>query len=207
MRYTGSVCKLCRREGEKLYLKGARCESPKCPIAKGRPAPGQHGVASSSAKKTEFGKQLREKQKAKRIFGLNERTFKNYYVAAEQSKQVTGDELLRRIETRFDNVLYRAGIASSRPHARQIIRHGLMKLNKKKVSIPSQLLEVGDTFEVAENKREVPLLKQKSGNKPMHPRWLKVDTKNLTGEVIGMPDKEDFDQSIKRSLIVEFYSK
>lgn len=207
MKYTGPVCRLCRREGEKLYLKGARCEGPKCPITKARPAPGQHGLTSASAKKSEYAKQMRAKQKAKRIFGLNERAFSNYYEKATESRQVTGNELLRMLEQRFDNVLYRSGIASSRAQARQLIGHGLCTLNKKRVDIPSYQVKVGDTFEIKDSRKQIPVLKDAAGKKPSAPRWLKVDLKTLTGEVIAQPEKDDFEKAVESQYIIEYYSK
>lgn len=207
MKYTGPVCRLCRREGEKLYLKGARCESNKCPITKGRPGPGQHGLTTASAKKSEYAKQMRAKQKAKRIFGLNERVFSNYYEKAADSQKVTGNELLRLLEQRLDNVLYRSGIASSRAQARQLIGHGLCTLNKKRVDIPSIQVRVGDAFEVRDNKKQMPILKDAAAKKPTAPRWLKVDLKNLSGEVIANPEKDDFEKSVDSQYIIEYYSK
>lgn len=207
MKYTGPVCRLCRREGEKLYLKGARCESNKCPITKGRPGPGQHGLTTASAKKSEYAKQMRAKQKAKRIFGLNERVFSNYYEKAAESQKVTGNELLRLLEQRLDNVLYRSGIASSRAQARQLIGHGLCTLNKKRVDIPSIQVRVGDAFEVRDSRKQMPILKDAAAKKPTAPRWLKVDLKNLSGEVIANPEKDDFEKSVDSQYIIEYYSK
>lgn len=207
MKYTGPVCRLCRREGEKLYLKGARCETNKCPITKGRPAPGQHGLTSATAKKSEYGRQLREKQKAKRIFTLNERVFENYYEKAEKSQKVTGDELLRLLEKRLDNVLYRSGIAASRRQARQIVSHGLCMVNKHKLDIPSAQLKVGDTFYIADRKKASALFKDVGAKKQTSPRWIKVDMKNLSGEVIAEPEKDDFEKTINSQQIIEHYSK
>ncbi len=207
MKYTGPVCRLCRREGEKLYLKGARCEGPKCPISKGRPAPGQHGLTSASAKKSEYAKQMRAKQKAKRIFTLTERVFSNYYQKAENKEGVTGNELLKMLEKRFDNVIYRAGIASSRKQARQLISHGLCKLNSRIVDIPSVQIRVGDKFEIKDNKKEVNILKDASAKKSTAPRWIKVDLKNLSGEMVAEPEKDDFEKSIESQYIIEYYSK
>lgn len=207
MKYTGPVCRLCRREGEKLYLKGARCEGPKCPITKGRPAPGQHGLAASTAKKSEYAKQMRAKQKAKRIFTLTERVFSNYYQAAERKEGVTGNELLKFLEKRFDNVLYRAGIASSRKQARQLIGHGLCRLNNRVVDIASVQVKVGDKFEIKDSRKQINILKEASAKKVLAPRWLKVDLKGLSGEVVAEPEKDDFEKSIESKYIIEYYSK
>lgn len=207
MKYTGPVCRLCRREGEKLFLKGARCEGPKCAITKTRPAPGQHGLTSATAKKSEYAKQMRAKQKAKRIFGVNERVFSNYYEKAEKAQQITGNELLRMLEQRLDNVLYRSGIASSRAQARQLIGHGLCTLNKKRMDIPSVQVKVGDTFEVRDNKKQIPVLKDAAAKKPTAPRWIKVDLKNLSGELVAEPQKDDFEKTVDSQYIIEYYSK
>ncbi|MFA7277718.1 MAG: 30S ribosomal protein S4 [Candidatus Gracilibacteria bacterium] len=207
MKYTGPVCRLCRREGEKLFLKGARCEGPKCPITKGRPAPGQHGLTASAAKKSEYAKQMRAKQKAKRIFSLTERAFSNYYEASERRQGVTGDELLKFLEKRFDNVIYRAGIASSRKQARQLIGHGLCRLNGRVVDIASVQVKVGDKFEIKDSRKQLPILKDSSAKKSLAPRWLKVDLKNLSGEVVAEPAKDDFEKSIESQYIIEYYSK
>ncbi|MCX6734248.1 MAG: 30S ribosomal protein S4 [Candidatus Peregrinibacteria bacterium] len=207
MKYTGPVCRLCRREGEKLFLKGARCESNKCAITKGRPGPGQHGLTSASSKKSEYAKQMRAKQKAKRIFGLNERAFSNYYEKAADSQKVTGNELLRLLEQRLDNVVYRSGIASSRAQARQLIGHGLCTLNGKKIDIPSIQVRVGDKFEVRDARKKMPILMDASAKKPTAPRWIKVDLKNLSGEVIAQPEKDDFEKTVDSQYIIEYYSK
>lgn len=200
------VCRLCRREGEKLYLKGIKCESQKCPmIAKNYP-PGQHGQTIKRAK-SEYLRQLREKQKAKRIFGLNEKQFHNYYALAIKTTGVTSYEFLKLLEKRFDNVIYRAGFASSRAQARQIVNHGLCFINGKKVHSNNYQLKIGDKFEIKEKSKKSKLFEETKNRKDMSPKWLKVDLKALSAEVIGNPGKDDFEKSIQPSFIIEYYSK
>ncbi|MEK7544933.1 MAG: 30S ribosomal protein S4 [Patescibacteria group bacterium] len=207
MRYNGPVCRFCRREGEKLYLKGARCESPKCPITRGQAfPPGVHGPKGKKAKKSEYGKQLKEKQKAKVIFGMVEKQFKNYYEASTKAA-VTGDALMQRLEKRLDNVIYRAGLASSRAHARQVVGHGSWKVNGKVVDIPSYQMKVGDTFEMNDKMKKNVMMEEVKKMKIQVPAWLKVDQKNLSGEVLREPGKENFEKNLSTSMIIEFYSK
>lgn len=206
MRYTGPKCRLCRREGEKLFLKGERCETQKCAFLKRSYAPGMHGQGFN--KKTEYAKQLREKQKAKRIFGLSEKQFSGYNDKANaQKKTTTGNALLTHLELRVDNVLYRAGLATSRQQARQFVSHGLVLLNGKKIKTPSIQVKVGDTFAVkpAFQKNEVFETLKKSKLKV--PTWLKVNMAQLSGEVLVVPEEKDFDKSINIQPVIEFYSR
>ncbi len=206
-RYTGSKCKLCRREGEKLFLKGSRCEGQKCAITRRNYAPGQLGK-NRFGKQTEYGRHLRAKQKARRIYGISESQFAEYYKKADKQSEVTGTALLKLLETRLDNVIYRAGLAESRDQARQIVSHGLIKLNGRTVDVPSITVKVGDSFEVKEGKKGSPLFEAAKKNKKFKsPKWLNVDLGNLKGEVIAMPEKDDAESNIDTQLIVEFYSK
>ena len=201
----GPKCKLCRREGEKLFLKGERCESQKCAMTRRNYAPGQLGK-NRFGKQTEYGRHLRAKQKARRIYGISEKQFVLYYEKADKNKEATGSALLKLLETRLDNVIYRAGFAKSRVQARQIVTHGHIKLNGKRVDIPSIMVKVGDIFEVKDKKH--PTLAKASENKKFKsPAWLQVDTANLKGEVLELPEVDDAEASIDTQLIVEFYSK
>ncbi|MFA5947373.1 MAG: 30S ribosomal protein S4 [Candidatus Gracilibacteria bacterium] len=207
-RYTGPVCRLCRREGEKLFLKGVRCESPKCALQRKSYAPGAHGNKSSFSQKSEYAKQLRAKQKAKRIYNVNsENQFKKYYSMAILKPGVTGEILFETIETRLDNVLYRANFASSRAQGRQIANHGLIKLNGKRVSIPSILVKIGDKIEVIKKTKENKLFADLNKRKDIAPKWLKADLSKGTIDVIAMPTEKDIEQNIEGQLIVELYSK
>lgn len=203
----GSKCKLCRREGEKLFLKGSRCEGQKCAITRRNYAPGQLGKNKFS-KQTEYGRHLRAKQKARRIYGISENQFHSYYKKATKLKDTTGVALLKLLETRLDNVIYRAGFAESRTQARQIVTHGQIKLNGRRVDIPSIQVKVGDQFEVREkSKGSSHFSKIKEDKKFKSPNWLKIDTPNLSGEILSIPEKDDAEASIDTQLIVEFYSK
>lgn len=206
-RIIGPVCKLCRREGEKLFLKGARCESPKCALTRKNYAPGIHGNKGSFGQKSEYSKQLREKQKAKRIFGIGEKQFRNYYKTAETKPGVTGDVFLRMLELRLDNATYKAGFATSRKQAREIVAHGLLKVNGRKVKTPSYLLKVGAVVEPTEQAKKSVLFTGLGKNKDISPKWLKVDLKNPSFEVICLPDKNDLQPNIEAQMIVELYSK
>ena len=206
-RYTGPVCRLCRREGKKLYLKGDRCVSGKCALDRRNTAPGQHGAATKKLK--EYGKQTREKQTARRYYGVLERQFKNYYDEAARQQGMTGENLLKLLERRFDNVVYRMGLASSRKEARQLVLHGHFTLNGKKANIPSILVRSGDVVAVAENfkksakcKELVEALETKNA-----PKWLQVDKAALVAKVIALPEREDVDFDFEEQLIVELYSK
>ncbi|NLX64095.1 MAG: 30S ribosomal protein S4 [Clostridiaceae bacterium] len=206
-RYTDASCKLCRREGQKLFLKGERCYTNKCAIARRPYAPGQHGAQRK--KLSEYGIQLREKQKAKRFYGLLESQFRKYFEIANRKKGVTGENLLRLLETRLDNVVYRMGFGTTRAEARQLVTHGHFKLNGKKVNIPSYIVKVGDTIEVNENSKKSPRFKEildVTGAKVV-PKWLEVDQENLKGKVVALPERDDIDLNIQEHLIVELYSK
>lgn len=195
-----NACKKCRREGEKLLLKGERCLSPKCAMVKRAYAPGQHGQASFS-KLSEYGKQLREKQKARRIYGLGETQFANYADRAGNMEGNTGDNLMKLLETRLDNIVYRLGLAVSRSGARQMVSHGLIRVNGKKVSIPSYHVKAGDLIEP----------KNKTAYKELSttgvPSWIEFDVKKTVGEVKHIPSREEIDTTVNESLIIEFYSR
>lgn len=202
-RYTDASCRLCRREGEKLFLKGQRCYTAKCAIARRSFAPGQHG--QSRKKISEYGVQLREKQKARRFYGVLEGQFRKTYHSAEKMQGKTGENLLRLLELRFDNIVYRMGLASSRSEARQLVTHGHFTLNTKKADIPSMYLTVGDVVTVKATSKDS--VKFKSLSERPVPKWLTFDYENLTGTVIQIPTREDVDLEVKEHLIVELYSK
>ena len=207
-RYTGSVCRLCRREGTKLFLKGDRCYGPKCALA-ARPntIPGEHAQARQR-KQSEYGMQLREKQKAKRAYGVLENQFHRYFETAERQKGITGENLLILLERRLDNVVYRMGFGASRPQARQIVRHGHIYVNGKKVDIPSYLVGVNDVITVREKSAEKECFKAlREGTGRVIPKWLTVDNENLKATVAAMPAREDVDLSLQEQLIVELYSR
>ncbi|MFO7152562.1 MAG: 30S ribosomal protein S4 [Bacillota bacterium] len=206
-RYTGPACRLCRREGVKLYLKGERCYGPKCAIDRRGYAPGQHG--QMRRKLSEYGIQLREKQKAKRIYGVLEQQFKIYFEEASRQKGVTGENLLRLLECRLDNVVYRLGFAKSRAQARQLVRHGHFEVNGKKVDIPSYQVKPGNVIAVREKSRSLEIFKEMAelGKGRVVPEWLSVNYDTLTGEVLRYPNREDIDVPIQEQLIVELYSK
>jgi small subunit ribosomal protein S4 len=202
-RYTDASCRLCRREGEKLFLKGQRCYTAKCAIARRSYAPGQHGQGRK--KISEYGVQLREKQKARRFYGILEGQFRRIYSTADKMKGKTGENLLQLLELRMDNVVYRMGFASSRPEARQLVTHGHFTLNGKKADIPSMYLKVGDIIAVKEKSRTSEKFKNLSGR--MIPKWLSFDPETLTGSVLTQPGRDDVDLEVKEHLIVELYSK
>ena len=206
-RYTGAVCRLCRREGMKLYLKGDRCYSDKCAFVTKQTAPGQHGT--SRKKVSEYGTQLREKQKVKRIYGVNEKQFRIYYAKAARKGGVTGENLLQLLERRLDNVIFRLGMASSRVDARQLVRHGHFTVNGKKVNIPSFLVREGMVIEVKEGSRKSPKFEAIAAA-IMHrtaPSWLELDKEHMVGRVVALPKREDVDLPINEQLIVELYSR
>ncbi|MGE5372709.1 MAG: 30S ribosomal protein S4 [Solirubrobacterales bacterium] len=207
-RYTGSVCRQCRREGQKLFLKGDRCYSPKCAIDRKAYGPGQHGRARAK-KPTEYGIQLREKQKAKRIYGVFEKQFRTYFEKADRMQGITGENLLMLLERRMDNVVFRLGLAASRKEARQLVNHGHFTLNSKKASIPSMLVRSGDVIQVRERSKESPKFKelQQQAGYRTPPDWLEVDVANLTGRVVALPKREHIDANIAEHLIVELYSR
>jgi small subunit ribosomal protein S4 len=206
-RYTDASCRLCRREGEKLFLKGDRCYTNKCSVSRRVYAPGQHG--QQKKKLSEYGIQLREKQKARRYYGVLESQFSKYFDMAQKKKGITGENLLQILETRLDNTVYRLGLASSRAEARQLVTHGHFTVNGQKVNIPSYLLKLGDTISVKEKSRsseKVKVLAENASGKVI-PKWLEYDADNLTGKVVALPAREDIDLPIEEHLIVELYSK
>ena len=206
-RYKDSSCKLCRREGQKLFLKGERCYSDKCAYARRSYAPGQHG--QQSKKVSEYGLQLREKQKAKRFYGILEKQFRNYFELASKKKGITGENLLQILESRLDNVVYRMGVGTSRAEARQLVRHGHFLVNGQKLDIPSALVKQGDVIEIKEASRKSPKIKdifEVTGGRAV-PKWLEFDQENFVGKVVSLPDREDIDLPIEEHLIVELYSK
>lgn len=206
-RYTGAVCRLCRREGAKLYLKGDRCYSDKCGIAKRAFAPGQHG--QSRKKVSEYGIQLREKQKARRIYGVLEKQFRTYFEKAERQVGVTGENLLRLLERRLDNVIYRLGFANSRAEARQLVRHGHFTIDGKKVNIPSYMVRVGQEIVVSEKSRKSPKfveIADLAAHKTVS-AWLELDKDALVGKVVALPSREDIDVPVEEHLIIELYSR
>ncbi|NLW25483.1 MAG: 30S ribosomal protein S4 [Clostridia bacterium] len=206
-RYTGPVCRICRREGMKLYLKGDRCYSDKCAIERRNYAPGQHG--QRRPKFSEYGLQLREKQKTRRVYGVLENQFRTYFVKADRQKGITGENLLRLLETRLDNVVYRLGFAKSRPQARQFVRHNHFTLNGHKVNIPSMQVKVGDVIQLKEKSKNSPIFKEIIENlgQKTPPAWLELDVENLSGKVVALPTREDIDLPVQEHLIVELYSR
>lgn len=206
-RYTGSVCRLCRREGTKLFLKGDKCYGPNCALGKRATPPGEHGQARQR-KMSEYGMQLREKQKAKRAYGVLENQFHRYFETAERTKGITGENLLILLERRLDNVVYRMGFGDSRAQARQIVRHGHILVNGKKVNIPSYLVDANDVITVREKSAEQNHFKAlREGSNRVIPKWLSVDFENLKATVTAMPTREDVDLSVQEQLIVELYSR
>ena len=206
-RYTGPACKLCRREGTKLYLKGERCMTGKCALDRRGTAPGQHGAGNK--KMREYGKQLREKQKTKRYYGILEKQFYNYFVEAERKEGMTGENLLTLIERRLDNVVYRMGMGESRKESRQLVLHEHIEVNGKKVNIPSLIVKAGDVITVRENFRGSEKCKAlaESLKDKTAPKWLDVNKDNLTAKVVALPAREDIDFPFEEQLIVELYSK
>jgi len=206
-RYTEAVCRLCRREGQKLFLKGERCYSGKCAIDRRAYAPGQHGQGRK--KLSEYGLQLREKQKAKRFYGVLEGQFAHYYELAEKKAGVTGENLLQILESRLDNVIYRLGFGLSRAEARQLVVHGHFLVNGKKVDIPSYLVKEGDVITIKETSRSLPKIKaviEATEGKNI-PEWLDLDRNILQGKVVTLAKRSDIDLDIEEHLIVELYSK
>ena len=206
-RYKDEQCRICRREGQKLFLKGARCYSDKCSVTRRNYAPGQHGQKKS--KLSEYGTQLREKQKTKSFYGVGEKQFRRYFEMASNKKGITGEELLKILESRLDNVVYRLGYGSSRAQARQLVNHGLFEVNGHKVDIPSYLVKAGDVVAVRESKRDVSIIKEnveQNASRPV-PEWLEKDAEKLSGKVIRLASREDVDLPVEEHLIVELYSK
>jgi len=208
-RYTGAVCRLCRREGMKLFLKGERCHSEKCAVEKRNFVPGQHG-RDRKPKIVGYGLQLREKQKARRIYGVLEQQFRNNFKKAAQKKGITGENMLGMLERRLDNVIYLMGFGTSRAQCRQIVRHGHIQVNGRKVNIPSFLTKPNDLVEVREKSKKNPTIlaaRDATAHAPC-PNWLEVDREALKGRVIGLPKREDLVQiQLNEQLIVELYSK
>lgn len=206
-RYTGAVCRLCRREGQKLFLKGERCYSEKCSVGLRGYAPGQHGQGRK--KSSEYGMQLRAKQTARRFYGVQENQFHHYFEIAERKQGITGDNLLRILESRLDNVVYRVGFASSRAEARQLVGHGHYEVNGKRVDIASYLLKAGDVVSICEKGRASEKIKavvEANSARPV-PEWIDVDRNNLSAKVIALPTREQIEAPVDEQLIVEFYSK
>ena len=204
-KYTDAKCRQCRREGCKLFLKGERCTSGKCAIDRRPVVPGQHGAARK--KVTEYGLQLREKQKVRRAYGLLERQFAIYYDKASRSKLSTGWAMLQMLELRLDNVVYRMGIGSSRAEARQIVNHGHITVNGKKVNIPSYQVKVGDIIAIKDNKKDLEIFKSLKDIKVVMPKWLEFNNETLTGKILALPERDDIDLNIQEHLIVELYSR
>lgn len=206
-RYRGPVCRLCRREGEKLFLKGERCYTNKCAVERRDGAPGQHGKGRQS--RSDFKIQLRAKQKARRTYGLIERQFRSYFDKAARKKGVTGTELLSLLETRLDNVVYRLGFGVSRNQARQVVGHGHIMVNNKRVTIPSYQVSVGDVVEVVESqKKNVNIIaSMESAVSRMVPEWLSLDKSAVKGTINSVPTREVMPQNIEEQLVVELYSK
>ena len=206
-RYTDEQCRICRREGQKLFLKGSRCYSDKCSISRRNYAPGQHG--QKRAKLSEYGTQLREKQKTKSYYGVGEKQFRGYFEMASNKKGVTGENLLQILESRLDNVVYRLGFGASRALARQLVNHGQFEVNGQKVDIPSYLVKAGDVITVRENKKENGAIKvnvEANAARPV-PAWLELNNETLSGKVIRLASREDVDIPVEEHLIVELYSK
>ena len=206
-RYTGSVCRLCRREGCKLFLKGDKCYGPKCTISKRPTPPGEHGQARQR-KMSEYGLQLREKQKAKRTYGVLENQFHRYFETADRMKGITGENLMILLERRLDNVVYRLGFGSSRAQARQFVLHGHILVNGKKVNVPSYLVDVNDEITISAKAAETEHFKAlREGTGRVVPQWMTIDAANLKANITAMPKREDIDLSIQENLIVEHYSR
>ncbi|MCY6371531.1 30S ribosomal protein S4 [Clostridium ganghwense] len=204
-RYTGSMCRLCRREGMKLFLKGDRCYTDKCAFARRSYAPGQHGQGRK--KLSNYGIQLREKQKARRIYGVLEGQFRKYYEKADKMRGITGENLLKLLELRLDNVVYRLGFGSSRNEARQLVTHGHFLVNGKKVDIPSYKVSVNDVISVREKSRSTEKFKVFAENPKTLPAWLEGNVENFEGKVLAEPARVDIDVPVNETLIVELYSK
>ena len=204
-RYTDANCKLCRREGQKLFLKGERCYSTKCALEKRNYAPGQHGQARK--KQSDYGNQLREKQKAKRFYGVQETQFRNLFDKAAKKSGKTGDNLLLMLETRLDNAVFRLGFAASRKEARQLVTHGHFTINGKKANIPSMEVKAGDVIAVKSRSQQSPKFKEIKDMQITVPQWMDVDVNKLEGKILALPTREQIDTPIAEHLIVELYSK
>ena len=206
-RYKEAVCRLCKREGEKLFLKGEKCYTNKCPVEKRTYPPGQHGQGRRKA--TDYGMHLREKQKVRRMYGVLEKQFRRYYEVANRRPGVTGENLLQVLECRLDNIVYRMGFAPSRPAARQLVLHGHIRVNGRKVDIPSYEVRAGDIVAVKEGSRNIPLIKSsiEAAASRGVPEWLEVDWEQQTGKVLAVPAREQMDLAVQEHLIVEHYSR
>ena len=204
-RYTDANCRLCRREGQKLFLKGDRCYSTKCAMERRGYAPGQHGQGRSKA--SDYALQLREKQKTKRFYGLQETQFRNLFEKADRKSGITGENLLIMLETRLDNVVFRLGFASSRKEARQLVNHGHFTVNGKKVNIPSYTVKPGDVIKVKDKSTNSPKFKEVKEMTITVPEWVSVDVEKLEGKVLSVPTREQIDTPVAEHLIVELYSK
>ena len=208
-RYTGPVCRMCRRDGVKLFLKGSKCFTEKCPVEKRNFPPGQHGQSRKVKKVVGYGLQLREKQKAKRIYFTLETQFRAYYQKAANKTGVTGELLLQQLETRLDNIAYRMGLATSRRQARQVVRHGHVSVNGRKVNIPSFQVKVGDEIAVREKSKQLVMLdnaRQFAGGL-QSVTWIDINRDNFTGKIVALPKREDIQLPVNEQLIVELYSK
>lgn len=206
-KYRDPVCRLCRREGQKLFLKGERCYTPKCAFDRRGYPPGQHGQGRQ--KLSEYGLHLREKQKARRIYGVLERQFRHYVELAQKARGVTGETLLRLLERRLDNVVYRLGFASSRAEARQVVRHGHIEVNGRRVDIPSYLVRPGEEIAVREEALRLPRFRElkELAKDRVPPAWLEVDRERMRGRVVRLPEREEIDSPLREQLIVEYYAR
>jgi small subunit ribosomal protein S4 len=211
MKYTDPVCKLCRREGEKLFLKGQRCYTPKCAFERRGFPPGEHGRDAQFRRRrvSDYSRQLREKQKARRVYGVTETQFRRFYREALRRRGVTGENLLQMLERRLDNVVFRLGFAESRPHARALVSHGHFSVNGRRTDVPSMIVRLGDSVTVRSGSRERPYFKDLAAAAETRtvPRWLERDLKGLSGKMIQNPERTDIDASLHEQLIVEFYSR
>ena len=206
-RYNEEQCRICRREGQKLFLKGDRCYSDKCSVIRRNYAPGQHG--QKRTKLSEYGTQLREKQKTKSFYGVGEKQFRGYFEMASSKKGITGENLLKILESRLDNVVYRLGFGVSRPQSRMLVTHGNIEVNGRKVNIASYLVKPGDVVAIREIRKDNPIVKSnlEGGTKRPVPAWLEVDTEKLSGKVVRIVDREEIDLPVEEHLIVELYSR
>lgn len=210
-RYIGPVCKLCRREGEKLFLKGERCYSSKCAMERRAYPPGQHGRTAqwSRSRTSDFGNQLRAKQKARRVYGVLERQFRRYYKQSLKARGLTGLTLLRVLESRLDNVIYRMGFASSRAQARQLVSHGHFEVNGRRTDVPSMQIKIGDVIQVREGSRKKTILKDLMAiaEEKNAPDWIARDVKKMSGGITRLPERAEIDANLNEQLIVEYYSR
>ncbi|MEA1978848.1 MAG: 30S ribosomal protein S4 [Chloroflexota bacterium] len=210
-RYIGPVCKLCRREGEKLFLKGQRCFTPKCAFERRGYPPGEHGRDAQWRRRrvSDYSRQLREKQKTRRIYGVTERQFRRYYRIAAQQRGLTGENLLKMLETRLDNVVYRLGYSESRAHARMLVTHGHFNVNGRRTDVPSMLVQPGDAIEVREGSRKRTFFQGLAdiAEPKTVPAWLERDLSDLSGKMLVAPERTDIDASLNDQLIVEYYSR